>query len=83
MSSILVLLNPHAGSGLALRFEPDIRARIRTDHLGVRFVVTESIQAAHALIGDTEPNTRIVLVGGDGTITACFPPSWAVSASWP
>ena len=73
MSSILVLLNPHAGGGLALCFEPDIRARIRTDHLGVRFVVTESIQAAHALIGDTEPNTRIVLVGGDGTINRMLP----------
>ncbi len=73
MSSILVLLNPHAGGGRALRFEPDIRARIRTDHPGVRFVVTESIQAAHALIGDTEPDARIVLVGGDGTVNRILP----------
>ncbi len=73
MSSILVLLNPNAGGGRALRFEPEIRARIRTDHPGVRFVVTESIQAAHALIGDTEPNARIVLVGGDGTINRVLP----------
>lgn len=73
MSSILVLLNPHAGGGRALRFEPEIRARIRTDHPGVRFVVTESIQAAHALIGDTAPNARIVLIGGDGTVNRMLP----------
>ena len=73
MSSILVLLNPHAGGGRALRFEPEIRTRIRTDHPGVRFVVTESIQAAHALIGDTAPDTRIVLVGGDGTVNRMLP----------
>lgn len=73
MSSILVLLNPHAGGGRALRFEPDIRARIRTAHPGVRFVVTESIQAAHALIGDTKPDARIVLVGGDGTVNRMLP----------
>ncbi len=73
MSSILVLLNPHAGGGRALRFEPEIRARIRTDHPRARFVVTESIQAAHALIGDTGPDARIVLVGGDGTINRLLP----------
>ena len=73
MSSILVLLNPHAGGGRALRLEPDIRARIRTDHPGVRFVVTESIQAAHALICDTKPDTRVVLVGGDGTVNRMLP----------
>ena len=73
MSSILVLLNPNAGGGRALRLEPDIRARIRTDHPGVRMVVTESIQAAHALIGDTEPDARIVLIGGDGTVNRMLP----------
>ena len=73
MSSILVLLNPHAGGGRALRFEPDIRARIRTEYPGVRFVVTESIQAAHALIGDTRSDSRIVLVGGDGTVNRMLP----------
>ncbi len=73
MSSILVLLNPNAGGGRALRFEPDIRARIRADYPGVRFVVTESIQAAQALIGDTEPNARIVLIGGDGTVNHMLP----------
>ncbi len=73
MSSILVLLNPHAGGGRALRFEPDIRARIRTEYPGVRFVVTESIQAAHALIGDTSSDSRIVLVGGDGTVNRMLP----------
>ena len=73
MSSILVLLNPNAGGGRALRFEPDIRARIRTEYPGVRFVVTESIQAAHALIGDTSSDSRIVLVGGDGTVNRVLP----------
>lgn len=73
MSSVLVLLNPHAGGGRALRFEPDIRTRIRTDYPGVRLVVTESIQAAHALIGDTRPDARIILVGGDGTVNRMLP----------
>lgn len=73
MTAALVLLNPFAGGGRALRFEPDIRTRIRTDHPGVRLVVTESIDSAHALIGDTAPNTRIVLVGGDGTINRMLP----------
>lgn len=73
MGSILVFLNPNAGGGRAMRFEPDIRARIRTDYPGVRFVVTESIQAARALIGDTESDARIVLVGGDGTVNRMLP----------
>ena len=73
MTAALVLLNPFAGGGRALRLEPDIRTRIRTDHPGVRFVVTESVNSAHALIGDTDENARIVLVGGDGTVNRMLP----------
>ena len=73
MSSILVLLNPNAGGGRALRYESELRTRIRTDHPGVRFVVTESMTAASALISDTAPDARIVLVGGDGTVNRMLP----------
>ena len=73
MTAALVLLNPFAGGGRALRLEPEIRTRLRTDHPGVRLVVTESIDSAHALIGDTEPGSRIVLVGGDGTVNRMLP----------
>jgi diacylglycerol kinase (ATP) len=73
MSSALVLLNPFAGGGLALRLEAEIRTRLRTDHPGVRLVVTSTIEETHQLIADTDPDSRIVLVGGDGTINRALP----------
>lgn len=73
MTAALVLLNPFAGGGRALKLEPEIRTRIRTDHPGARLVVTESVDQAQALIGDTEADSRIVLVGGDGTINRMLP----------
>lgn len=73
MSSALVLLNPFAGGGRALRLEPEIRTRLRTDHPGARLVVTSTVDESHKLIEDTEPDARIVLVGGDGTINRMLP----------
>ncbi len=69
----LVLLNPHANGGRTLLLEQDIRAFLRTEYPGARFVVTETIAAAHALINDTPINHRVILVGGDGTINRMLP----------
>ena len=74
MSSALVMLNPFAGGGRAAKLEEAIRTRIRTDHPGARFVVAGTIPEAHALIEDTPPDARIVLIGGDGTINRMLPP---------
>ncbi len=74
MSSALVLLNPFAGGGRALRLEPAIREWIRAHHPDARLVVTESISAGHALIADTRTAVRVVLIGGDGTINRMLPP---------
>ena len=68
MISALVLLNPHANGGRTLLLEQDIRGFLRTEYPGARFVVTESIAEAHALINDTPILHRVILVGGDGTI---------------
>ena len=68
------MLNPFAGGGRAAKLEEAIRTRIRTDHPGARFVVAGTIPEAHALIEDTPPDARIVLIGGDGTINRMLPP---------
>ena len=68
------MLNPFAGGGRAAKLEEAIRTRIRTDHPGARFVVAGTIPEAHALIEDTRPDARIVLIGGDGTINRMLPP---------
>jgi diacylglycerol kinase (ATP) len=73
MMSALVLLNPHANGGRTLLLEQDIRAFLRTEYPGTRFVVTETIAAAHALIRDTPSDHRVILVGGDGTINRMLP----------
>ena len=73
MISALVLLNPHANGGRTLLLERDIRAFLRTEYPGARFVVTETVAVAHELIGDTPVNQRVILVGGDGTINRMLP----------
>lgn len=73
MISALVLLNPHADGGRTLLLEQEIRAFLRTEYAGARFVVTESVASAHALIGDTHVGHRLVLIGGDGTINRMLP----------
>ena len=73
MISALVLLNPYADGGRTLLVEQDIRAFLRTHYPRARFVVTETIAAAHALIQDTKTDHRVVLVGGDGTINRMLP----------
>ncbi len=79
MISALVLLNPHANGGRTLLLEQEIRAFLRTGYPGARFVVTESISAAHALISDTPADHRVILVGGDGTINRMLP---ALVSTW-
>jgi len=73
MTSVLVLLNPNAGGGRALKLEADIRARIRTDYPTARFVVTSTVSDGLALIGDTAKDARIVVIGGDGTVNRMLP----------
>ena len=73
MISALVLLNPHANGGRTLLLEQDIRALLRTEYPGTRFVVSETVAAAHALIKDTPVDHRVILVGGDGTINRMLP----------
>ena len=73
MTSVLVLLNPNAGGGRALKLEADIRARIRTDYPTARFVVTSTVADGLALIGDTANDARIVVIGGDGTVNRMLP----------
>ena len=73
MTSALVLLNPFAGGGRAAKLEDAIRTHIRSDHPGARFVVAGTVADAHAMIEDTPPDARIVLVGGDGTVNRMLP----------
>ncbi len=73
MSSVLVLLNPNAGGGRALKLEADIRARIRSEFPTARFVVTSTVADGLALISDTANDARIVVIGGDGTINRMLP----------
>ncbi|MBL8311693.1 MAG: hypothetical protein JNL19_14825 [Burkholderiales bacterium] len=73
MTQALVLLNPFAGGGRTLALEGEIRARLRADHAGARFVVASTVDEGLALIRDSQQDARVVLIGGDGTVNRMLP----------
>jgi diacylglycerol kinase (ATP) len=63
-----VLLNPHAGGGAAARLRPSLEGLLKLHAPGVRLFTTPTVEEARALLRDHPPGTRVVLVGGDGSV---------------
>ncbi len=68
MQSALVLVNPHAGGGRAARLVPQLRAWLLANAAHARLEVAPDIAQALMHIRNLPPASRVVVVGGDGTL---------------
>lgn len=71
----VVLLNPEAGAGAARALRPRIEAWLAAQAPGVPLLVPDSADAAQAMLMILAPRTRVVLVGGDGTLHTLLIPA--------
>lgn len=69
----LVLLNPHAQGGRAKRFVPRIVAWLENHAPTVDSAAPDSLTDALNLLQQQAPGTRVVAVGGDGTLNRWLP----------
>ena len=72
----LILVNPHAAGGRAKKLFPQLEAQCQPylshfDHF--KMVMPESVEDGLLLLKQTPTNTRIVIVGGDGTLNQMLP----------
>ena len=74
---VLVLLNPRAGGGRALSLRPAFEAVVAADPRAgsgaVALQVPESVAAAESAIAALPPASRVVVVGGDGSLGCLLP----------
>jgi diacylglycerol kinase family enzyme len=72
----LILINPKAAGGRAQKLFPLIQDHLNA-HLGpvkhIQIEMPESIDAGLHLLAQTKPNTRVVIVGGEGTLNQMIP----------
>lgn len=68
----LVLLNPHASGGLALRWRPRIEAALLAMGAVTEIHVSSSVDASRHWLA-RRPGRRVVLVGGDGSVGPLLP----------
>lgn len=69
----VALLNPGAGAGRAAELRRPIAAWLVRHAPGVSLLMPDSIHEARALLTILAPRTRVVLIGGDGTVSAMLP----------
>ena len=72
----LILINPHAAGGRARKLEGPIQAwceALPAQSERPQIVSPESIQDALMLISALPPRSRVVVVGGDGTLNQMLP----------
>ena len=72
----LILINPHAAGGRARQLVSPVQAwcRARPAHnKQPQIAVPESIDKALELLAQLPPQTRVVIVGGDGTLNQMLP----------
>ena len=69
----VVLLNPHANGGKALALRRPIEAWLARNSPGVALLVPDSIDQALATLAILAARSRVVLVGGDGTLNRMLP----------
>ncbi|MEY4752179.1 MAG: hypothetical protein RIQ60_4393 [Pseudomonadota bacterium] len=69
----VVLLNPQAGSGRARALRQPMQRWLLRHAPGVPLLAPDSAEAARAMLMVMAPRTRVVLVGGDGTLHNMLP----------
>lgn len=69
----LVLLNPHAQSGRAARRIPLLKDWLHTHAPGCTLAVPDSLAESLALLNSLPEGSRVVAVGGDGTLNRWLP----------
>ena len=72
-STAVALLNPEADSGRAAELRRPVAAWLAGHAPGVSLLVPGSIGEAKAMLTILAPRTRVVLIGGDGTVHAMLP----------
>jgi diacylglycerol kinase (ATP) len=70
---ILVLLNRHAGGGRAALLEQPLREALYGHRPDLSFTAPNSVAEAQALVAAWPAGTRVIVVGGDGTLHALLP----------
>lgn len=69
----VALLNPRAGAGRAAELRRPVTAWLARHSPGVSLLMPESVHEARAMLTILAPRTRVVLIGGDGTVSAMLP----------
>jgi diacylglycerol kinase family enzyme len=71
--ALAVVLNPHAGGGLALRAWPRLEAELVRRGCSFQVIREDSGAAALARVQALPPGVAVLAVGGDGTVGALLP----------
>lgn len=73
MTTGLVLLNPNAGGGRARRLQPLLRQWLAQHSPNVELATPGNVALARHLLLQLPPVSRVVVVGGDGTLNQLLP----------
>ncbi len=73
MSTIMVLLNPHAAGGKAVALAEPMRLWLKQNSPQIALEMPDSVGNARLLIDALPPASRVVVVGGDGTLNQLLP----------
>jgi diacylglycerol kinase family enzyme len=73
MSPRLVLINPSAAGGRAGVLAPQVRAWLRSQAVPVPLIESKCVAQALATLDGLPPASRVVLVGGDGSVHRMLP----------
>lgn len=71
--SAVVVLNPQAADGCAATLRRPVMAWLARHAPGVSLLMPDGVHAAKAMLTILAPRTRVVLIGGDGTLHAMLP----------
>lgn len=72
-TAAVALLNPSADAGRAAALRRPVAAWLSRHAPGVSLLVPDSLLEARAMLTILAPRTRVVLIGGDGTVGAMLP----------
>lgn len=73
LSQIIVILNPHAAGGKAGALADPMRRWFKENSPQIALEIPDSVVNARLLIDALSPDSRVVVVGGDGTLNQLLP----------
>jgi diacylglycerol kinase (ATP) len=73
LSKTIVLLNPHAAGGKAAALAEPLRQWLAQHAYAIGLKMPDSVAEARSLIDALPPDSRVVAVGGDGTLNRLLP----------